>query len=295
MRGDEFPHPGFKPSALGVRRIVTWLARTQLWLLLLLMGLVAVGPSAIAATTEVDVELVLAVDVSGSISDREHRLQRDGYVAAFRDLEVQRVIAAGLRGRIAVTYLEWGGPSGQRVIVPWRVIESPETAEAFAAELQPLPRSPLRGTSISGALLASSQLFDGNGIDSFRRVIDISGDGPNRSGPRLDLIRAQIVDGGVVINGLPIMISPVVSQRFDGYGLDEYFSACVIGGPASFVYPVLEESEMAEAIRRKLILELSGLAPKRGLDGGAPSVRPTTATETSMINCAVNVGFSEPW
>ena len=206
----------------------------------------------------VDVELVIAVDVSGSMSNREHELQRRGFLNAFSSPALIKAITSGPRGRIAVTYIEWAGPGLQRVLVPWQVIEDDKSAQAFRARLAAKPRSPIRGTSISSALAFSSGLFESNGFNGFRRVIDVSGDGHNRAGPDLLKTREQVLSKNIVINGLPIMLSPALQRGPDGYGLDQYFKDCVIGGPSAFVYPVLKANELGEAIRRKLILEIAG-------------------------------------
>lgn len=246
------------------------------WALGILIAVVlACAPA--RAREQVDVELVIAVDVSGSMSNEEHEIQRRGFLDAFADKVVIGAIQAGLRGRIAVTYMEWAGPYSQQVLVPWRIISDSASAEEFRRELAPKPRSPIRGTSIAGALGFAAKLFDDNGIESFRRVIDVSGDGPNRNGRNVNEVRDEVVGRNIVINGLPIMLSPMLDSRWDGVGLDVYFRDCVIGGPAAFVYPVYKKEELAEAIRRKLILELSGRMPSviRASDVRAVSGRKT--------------------
>lgn len=222
--------------------------------LLALVPLVT-APSAMAVE-QVDVELAIAVDVSGSMSDEEHETQREGFLAAFEDPQLINAIRSGIRGRIAVTYFEWGDQFSQQVLVPWRIISDAASARAFRDELATKPRSPIRGTSISGALAFGARLFDDNGIESFRRVIDVSGDGANRTGRNVDEVRDEVVAKGIIINGLPIMLSPMVRRLTHGYGLNHYFEDCVIGGPAAFVFPVLSYTEFSEAIRRKLIIEI---------------------------------------
>lgn len=246
----------------------------------------------------VDVELVIAVDVSGSMSDEEHRTQRAGFVAAFRDPRLIRAIQSGARRQIAVTYVEWGDEASQRVLVPWRIIDGPQAGAAFARELAPLPRSPIRGTSISGALAFSARLFDGNGIESFRRVIDVSGDGPNRTGAFVAEVRDRVVRRGIVINGLPIMLGPMITRRTHGYGLDAYFEDCVIGGPGAFIYPVVAETEMTEAIRRKLILEVAGRVPRFenaqfSIDGRPGGSQATTRRDGRKADCKVGRSFRD--
>ena len=220
--------------------------------------LLACWASPAMAQRDVDIELVIAVDVSGSMGRDEHDMQRRGFLSAFADQQLLKAISSGIRGRIAVTYIEWAGNELQHVLVPWHMISHEQSAAAFREMLKGKPRSPIRGTSISSALAFASRLFDNNGFESFRRVIDVSGDGPNKRGPDIRPVRESVLRKGIIINGLPIMLAPAMYRGPDGYGLDDYFRDCVIGGPSSFVYPVWKKTELAEAIRRKLILEISG-------------------------------------
>lgn len=230
-----------------------------------IVGFACVGVSflggdrtASAYDTPVDVELIIAVDVSGSMSDKEHNLQRQGFLAAFEDEKLIRAIQSGPYGQIAVTYAEWANFYNQQTVVPWRLVKDRATALAFRDELASKPRSAMRGTSISGALEFSARQFADNRFQGLRRVIDVSGDGTNRTGPHIEGVRDQVLKDGIVINGLPIMISPTIHRQVYGYDLANYFEDCVIGGPGAFVYPVYAEEEMTEAIRRKLIIEVSG-------------------------------------
>ncbi len=210
----------------------------------------------------VDVELVLAVDISLSMDPEEQRLQRDGYIAALRDPEIIKAIRAGQYGRIAVTYMEWAGADVQIHLVPWRVIDGRESAEAFIAELAGKEYSRYRRTSISAALDYSMRLFDDTAFRSARRVIDVSGDGANNSGPPLTQIRDRIVEAGVVINGLPIILRPTMGySSWDLPNLDQYYANCVIGGAGSFMIPITKPEEFSTATRQKLLLEISGLTP----------------------------------
>jgi hypothetical protein len=235
------------------------------WTRLIAMSLAAAMPcwSAASADTTVDLELVLAVDVSLSMDEDEQQLQRDGFVSAFRDKGVIQAIKSGPHGRIAVTYVEWGGKGLQKVQMPWRVIASQEQAHAFADELALQPFSRDRRTSISSALHASGALFDNNGIRSDRRVIDVSGDGPNNDGSPVVAARDALVAKGITVNGLAIQLPNPnqIFHFFDLPDLDKYFSACVTGGTGSFVIPIKSLAEFATAIRQKLLLEIAGLAP----------------------------------
>jgi hypothetical protein len=219
------------------------------------------APGRASADNAVDLELVLAVDVSLSMDLEEQRLQRDGYIAALRDPQVIAAIQSGPIGRIAVTYVEWAGPFSQFTIVPWMMIDGKETAEELASRLAQAPISRHRMTSISSALTYAGRQFDINPFRGTRRVIDISGDGPNNSGPPVEGIRDQLVKNGVVINGLPIILRPSQSSFFDINFLDRYYADCVIGGQGSFMIPIREKSEFATATRQKLLLEISGYEP----------------------------------
>jgi Protein of unknown function (DUF1194) len=223
--------------------------------LLLCLGF---SPVAMSAAEPVDVELVLAVDVSRSMDSGEFALQRAGYVEAIRHPDFINAVRGGLNGRIAITYFEWAGTVRKESRVPWQIIDGPESAASFAATLASRPFGGYQGTSISTAILFGGSLFDDNSTDALRRVIDISGDGPNNLGMPVQSARDQAVASGVIINGLPILIRPSPSFR----QLDRYYAACVVGGAGSFVLPIYMASEFATAIRRKLVLEVSGRLPE---------------------------------
>jgi Protein of unknown function (DUF1194) len=242
----------------GTRRV----ARKALQFCLGVAFLVALGlgTAPAVAQSRVDLELVLAVDVSLSMDIDEQRLQRDGYVAAFRDPEVHKAIASGAFGRIAVTYVEWAGPPSQHVVLPWTVVDSPESALAVAGRLEAAPITRARMTSISSALDFSGGLFDASGVRGIRRVVDVSGDGPNNSGRPVLPARDDLIAKGVIINGLPIMLK-LATGYFDIADLDRYYTDCVIGGPGAFMVPIKDRREFLTATRRKLLLEISGLEP----------------------------------
>jgi len=212
------------------------------------------------AQTVVDLELVIAVDVSLSMDLDEQRLQRDGYIMAFRDPEVHKAITSGPNGRIAVTYMEWAGPPTQQVVMPWTVIDSAQAAGAFADRLEAAPISRARMTSISAALQFSGRLFDSSGAKGIRRVIDVSGDGPNNAGMPVVPVRDELIAKGIVINGLPIMLK-LAQGFFDLAELDLYYADCVIGGTGSFMIPIKQRNEFQTATRRKLLLEIAGYEP----------------------------------
>jgi hypothetical protein len=219
----------------------------------------ACAPAAgFAQQIDVDLELVLAVDVSRSMDPREQELQKEGYVAGLQHPEVLAAIRSGFLGRIAVTYVEWAGPGSQRIIQPWTLVDGEESAARLAGAIAMQQVSYLHGTSISGALTFTSTLFEGNRYRGTRQVIDVSGDGPNNMGfPVLDA-RASVLERGITINGLPIMLH---RDYFGGYSipeLDIYYEDCVIGGPGAFLITVESIDRIAEAIRRKLVLEIAG-------------------------------------
>lgn len=218
------------------------------------------------ADEPVDVELVLAVDVSLSMSADELEIQRRGYAAALTHDHVLQAIAAGAYGRIAVTYVEWAGTNSQHVIVPWTVISTRADAEQVVARLSAQPPNSARRTSISGALEFGADLFAESGFQGTKRVIDISGDGPNNQGAPVDIIRDEVVKQGIVINGLPLMTRGGFTSAYDVNDLDRYYSDCVIGGPGAFMVPVNDWTQFPEAIRRKLVLELAGPASPRSVD-----------------------------
>jgi len=234
-------------------------------------ALLALGSPA-KAETEVDVELVLAVDVSRSMSPRELEIQRRGYAEALTSQSVIKAIRSGLLGRIALRYMEWSGYGQQRVIVEWTLIETAEDAEKFARKLTAQFNEALRKTSISDAIAAASLSFVNNGFSANRQVIDISGDGPNNSGAPVEIVRDHALSKGIIINGLPLMTREGMGSQFHLADLDDYYRHCVIGGPGSFVIPVTEWKQFPSAVRQKLILELaerqhSGLVLKASFTG----------------------------
>ena len=229
--------------------------------------MLAAWPIRAAEDLPVDLELVLAVDTSRSIDHYEAQLQRDGYVAALMDPKVISAIQSGVFGRIAVTYMEWSGLGHGSVTVDWAPISDAPSAAAFARSLAERPLTSGRRTSISHAITAAMAQFADNGFEGIRRVIDISGDGPNNQGVLVTAARDLAVADGITINGLPI-----VNDRPSPFGwpnlpeLDLYFENCVIGGPASFIIVAEGFEAFAEAIRSKLILEIAGTLPEKPED-----------------------------
>lgn len=221
--------------------------------------------TAARAQTDVDLKLVLAVDVSMSMDPDEQKLQRDGYVQAFRDQNIINAIRAGRTGRIAVAYFEWAGPDVQQLLMPWQIIDGPESANAFAEKLSSHPYTRRMRTSISSALIFARNLLNETEYRANRNVIDVSGDGVNNSGPLMRLTREQVLAAGIVINGLPIVVRPTTQWSFwDAPDLDLYYGKCVVGGAGSFMLPITKPDEFATATRQKLLLEIAA-APAHGI------------------------------
>ncbi len=211
----------------------------------------------VQAGLPVDVALVIAVDISLSMDPGEQALQRDGYVEAFRHPDLLATIENGHFQRIAVTYVEWGSAVDHSVVLPWTVVEDQASAERVASHLAATPIRRSRSTSISAAIDLAVTLFDAKEVEALRRVIDVSGDGPNNDGrPVLDA-RAAALAQGITINGLPVMLRPMGFSPWSIPELDAYYSDCVIGGPGSFVLPVRDPADFKDAIRQKLLLEIA--------------------------------------
>jgi hypothetical protein len=224
---------------------------------------VAQSPADKQAAPTVDVELILAVDVSYSMDMDELAIQREGYAQAIMSKEFLQALKSLPNGKISVTYFEWAASSDQKIIIPWRVIDGPETADAVASEILKTPIRRASRTSISGAIYFAMPLFDENPYRGLRRVIDISGDGPNNNGAPVTPARDEAVSKGIVINGLPIMVKEPSYSTMDIDNLDWYYEDCVIGGPGSFVVSIKDRDKFKEAIRTKLLLEVAGRTPER--------------------------------
>lgn len=207
------------------------------------------------ATESVDLELVFAADGSGSIDDDELRLQREGYATALSDPKVLSAIAGGALGRIAVAYVEWGAPQSQHTIVDWMIIAGPADARAFGEALRTRPRAAWGYNSISEAIAYSADLIRGNDIESDRKVIDISGDGPQIGGRSLDLIRDTVVAEGVTINALVVANRGVRRGPF-GEPLDVHYRNDVIGGVGAFVVVADDERGFTQTLLGKMIREI---------------------------------------
>jgi len=229
--------------------------------------------------TQVDVELILATDISYSMDMDELAVQREGYADAIVSKEFLQALKAGPTGKIAITYFEWAASSDQKIIIPWRVIDGPESAGAVADEIRKTPIRRASRTSISGAIYFAMPLFEENQYKGLRRVIDISGDGPNNNGAPVVPARDEALSKGIVINGLPIMVKEPSYSTMDIDNLDWYYEDCVIGGPGSFVVPIKDREKFKEAIRTKLLQEVADRTP-------APRIVPIAEKEP-RVSCLI--------
>ncbi len=255
-------------------RTTDHMVRTWRLLLACVALLTAIVPA--SATEAVDLEIVIATDVSQSIDEREAALQRQGFALALRSPEVIRAIEGGALGKIAVAYIDWSSEPWNRVIVDWQVIQDAASANAFVEALLARPRTRGQGTLIGGAMRMAAQMIESNGFDGLRRVIDISGDGPNNRGS-LAFAREDTLARGITVNGLPIITDDYGTGDWGGfYGqLDRYYETYVIGGPGAFSLPARGFEEFATMIRRKLILEISGETPANRLAAAEKSAVPS--------------------
>jgi hypothetical protein len=232
-----------------------------------LLGPISCAAVLLAAATPcaaepVDLELVLAADASGSIDSGEIRLQREGYAAAITDPEIlQAIHAGGYRGKIAVTYVEWGDQDSQEIVVPWTIVDGPESAASFARELRDRPRLAFGRNAIGSVIDFSQRQIEGNTHAGERKVIDVSADSAwSWNGVPLQLARDRAIEAGITINGLAVLCRTCSGRPTSG-DLEGEFTRRIIGGPASFVITADGNTSFAEAVRKKLLLEIAGLTP----------------------------------
>ena len=265
----------------------------------LVLGLSAALISAPALAIEhVDLKLVLATDVSGSISNDELWLERRGTAAAFLYPDVIRAIEGGALGRIAVAMIDFSSPGFGKTVIDWRIIRDRASASAFAQAILKVPRTPGNRTSISNALELGAELIGSseNEIVATRSVIDVAGDGPNNDGKSLAAIRERVMARGIAVNGLAIM-----DENANGYfpGLDKYYQGCVAGGRGAFVIAVHSFMDFGAAMRRKLIREISQNENRFKLTqnkssalvfaAAAPEISPLLRPERNEYSNACNV------
>ena len=209
------------------------------------------------ADMPVDLQLVLAVDVSRSIDEVEAELQRRGYIDALTNDRVIDAILSGEHKRIAICYTEWAGTHYQTVVIDWTVLDSPAAARRFAEKLAEAPRTSQSWTAVGAALAHAGQRFDSPGFAAKRRVIDVSGDGRTNDGPPAEIVRDKLVAQGIVINGLPVMMNRTNFGRPPDLLLAKYYEESVIGGPGSFMIVADNFDHFGRAVRTKLVREIS--------------------------------------
>ena len=234
------------------------------------------------ANEEVDVELVLAADVSASIDPSEARLQRRGYAEAIVHPDVLDALASGIQGRIAIAYIEWADHDRINLIADWHIVHDLVSARTLSAKILGSPRNIGVQTSISAVIDFASLLLDTNGFSSTRRVIDISADGANNNGELVTRARDRAIARGITINGLPILNDRPNAMVFPPLkNLDLYFSNCVVGGVGAFIVVASNFEAFGAAIRRKMVLEIAGTPSRRwqqasllhGIAATAPAVQ----------------------
>jgi hypothetical protein len=241
------------------------------WLAAVFASIVLLQSADAGAQTRVDLELVLAVDASRSIDSYEYRLQREGYARALRDPAIVRAITSGEYRRIALVYVEWSSSEEQAVLVDWAVVDGQAAAEKFAAALLAAPRRFYDATSVSGGIDFSVKLFGAKGIRGTRRVIDVSGDGPNNRGRPSSEARDDAVKAGITINGLAILNDRPSRPPWQEEEVDVHYRREVVGGPGAFVIVVKGFREFSDAIRQKLLREISGVRGPRRQDAANAS------------------------
>jgi hypothetical protein len=228
------------------------------------IALAALRSPAAGEPVGVDLQLVIAIDVLASMDESRRRVQREGYARAIRSAEVLAAIKSGPHGRIAIACFGWATPDYQRVIAPWTIVESRADADTVAHAIEQEQLAAEGGTSISAALLFSERLLHTAGIRADRKIIDVSGDGPNNSGPLLRLARDSVLADGVTINGLAIALLTKEERTFGPFApttIRSYYQDCVIGGAGAFVIEVAEVGEFEPAIRTKLTREIAEMHP----------------------------------
>ena len=244
--------------------------------LLVSQGLAKDGPVA------VDAEIVFAVDVSYSMDQEEQVLQRQGYADALTSEQFINALKGGIHGKIAIAYMQWASYRDSDILLPWTVIDGPESAVAFADKLLRAPYRRAQRTSISGAIDRSARMFDNNGFNGLRRVIDVSGDGANNDGRPVQAARDDAVKQGITINGLPLVGIRPSWNYADIANLDLYYQDCVIGGDGAFMVAIRDRKGFTDATRTKLIQEIA-----------APNIPPMTFSvvpaqeREPRVNCMI--------
>jgi uncharacterized protein DUF1194 len=249
-------------------------------LIIVYFSFATIAARAEGGATQVDAEIILAVDVSYSMDADEQKVQRLGYIEALTSPEFSRALQSGPKGSIALAYVEWAGAKDQQIVIGWRLIDGAAAARKFADELAEASFRRAFRTSIAGSIDFSASLFAGNGFTSPRRIIDISGDGPNNDGRLVTSARDDAVARGITINGLPLLIRSRRLAFADIENLDRYYADCVIGGEGAFIVPVKDTQAFVTATRTKLVLEISNQPPPE------PRISPAQ-TDKPRVSCTI--------
>jgi Protein of unknown function (DUF1194) len=237
------------------------MSRTTRLVLVLLTSFSALAALPARAAEAVDLLLVLAADVSRSVDQQKFLLQRDGYAAAVTDPRVLEAIRSGIRGRIALAFVEWSGIGSQQIVIDWTAVGDAQSAAAFAAKIKSAPRSFTDRTSISGGIDFSVAQIERAPFQAARRTIDVSGDGTNNSGRDVTAARDDAVAKGITINGLVILSErPLIwnpAHTNPPGGLANYYRNHVIGGPGAFVIVAGDFASFGKAMINKLVAEIA--------------------------------------
>jgi hypothetical protein len=217
--------------------------------MLALPGMLATLPAR-AAEGEVDLLLVLAIDASGSITEDEFRLQRDGCAEAITHEAILAAIGSGPAGAIGIAMVEWGAPGGAATVVDWHRVADAGSAAAAAGAFRGAPRSRQSWNAIGDAIDHAARLIAGAPFRAARKVIDVSGDAPDMRGIRpATVARDEAVASGITVNALAILGGTP--------GLADRFAEEVTGGPGAFVMAAEGRMDFARAIRAKLVREIA--------------------------------------
>ena len=227
---------------------------------LLLIAMTITG-GGMACAEEVDLLLVLASDVSRSVTDSEFKLQREGYAAALTNPGVIQAVRSGPHARIAICFVEWSGAESQKLLIDWTLVSDADTAGTVSKQLLKLPRSFADRTSISEGLAFAMVQLGRAPFRAERRTIDVAGDGTNNAGRNIALVREDVLRQGISINGLVILSQVALpwnpEHTHPPGGLDEYYRRHVIGGPGSFLVVADGHEAFARAIVKKMTAEIA--------------------------------------
>ncbi len=221
------------------------------------------GRGAACAEDRVDLRLVIAIDVSVSMDQRERMTAQAGFAEAFLDPRVIAAITSGPRGQIAVTCFLWGGEDQVLLLLPWTRVDGPAAGRTVAATIAATPFPTLqRGTATGDALRYAASLLAASPFASERQVVNIASDGVSNAGTQVATMRADLLAAGVTINAMPVLTegpgTDTPAMAAWNAVVSKFFETRVIGGPDAFVEPARGADDLVAAVRRKLIREIGG-------------------------------------